>query len=1139
MKKNIFKYCVIAACLFIVESTIAQSLSHPRIWVKDTDKQNILDKIAQVSWAQNLYNQYVNRNSSLKNSHGSSPQTIINTIPGFPGNRTTHRDVLTKGFESALLYWLTGDDAYGQIAADILYHYTKEISKISGNVNFHSGDYLIDSREAYTKPPMIYDFVYGFLKKSGTTVYDKDSGLRVPFNFTKAETTFKKLADNVYGRGGLNSNHPVLEAPAALFNSLAIDNDATRNTYFNKFMNGTNKQNGLTWMMNECKESGIWPESTGYSLGPQRIILELMEVADKYKPSLNIIDNNKDILESCFLFENMRFPNGSEVMRFGDAHRTRLNTQALMERVIVISTRKGYTNFKDKSEALLKAIYNSKSNGYNPSVSTQSLEWNNPLQLLYNIDVDLNNISPITYNRSLTIDHAGLVMQRNINTSNEVESSLMGYTGGAHYVHSHLSGIDMEIYGVGAVLGTGGGDVGASARNGAEFRNYHRIYAGHNTVIVNGKSKGRGVGSWKSDNQLYMNKTATVAAEPQSLKDAISNDFSFSTQVLNDAVNNAKQQRVFSIVRTSDNTGYYFDLFRSKSLGTNNYHDYVYHNVGDGITMVDENKNPLLLTSKPNRYPSVESVYNNKSIFFPGWHYFEDINTSTAISTGVKATIPMTKQGTRYMHVLMPGGENREYTACKGPATIEAQMGYDGIKTPVLTVRHLGEAWDKPFISIFEPSRNSNGAVQSVENLYTGDKIVGAKVVSLVNGNTITDYIISHENDNETYASTSLDMSFTGRFAIIRKEEKTGDTNISLYIGKGQKLTFKGKTLDADSSGKAYLKYMDGPKEFAASIISPSNNQSFEEGANVELHAYATTDTGEITKAEFYINGSLYQEDNSYPYLVNWIPADVGSYTIKTKVYNSGGNSIESSEVTISVTQVDKTDLTGDIYVLKNVETGQYLQAQSTSASPLLMSASGEGQDNEWSFVATIVNNETLYNIDSEVVGILRATGGNFTVPYAAVNTTKASPASDSDKIWTVHYDESDDTYRFEANKGGRFLYHDADGSVNTNIVSDTDKRSKWKVISTSSLSVHNEGVQLNSIKAYPNPTSGEFHITVPSYLSNIKLEVYNIQGQRLSSTIQKVNNGRVSLDLGTSEKGIYFVKVNVEKPVFVKVIKN
>ena len=485
--KKIIKKGVVVVCFLLVQLALAQSLTHPHIWVKDAEKQVILDKISQNTWATNLFNQYKSRVDSDKNSHKINPATIVNTIPTIPGNRTTHRDLLTLGFDAALLYWLTDNDDYGQLAADILYNYTKKIAQISGDVNFHTGDYLIDSREAYTKPPMIYDFVHGFLVKAGTTVYDKDTGTRVPFNFTNSETAFKNLADNVFERGGLNSNHPVLEGPGALFNVLSIENDATRNTYFNKFMNGTSRQNGLTWMMNECKDSGAWPESTGYSIGPQRIVLELMEVVDKYKPSLNLIANNKAILEDSFFFENYRFPNNTEVMRFGDAHRTRLNTEDLLERVFVISKRKGYGNLESKAREILKAFYSNKG-GFNPSVSTQSLEWNNPLNLLWISNIEITNVTPIAYNSSVNIDYAGIAMQRNINTANRVESGLMGYTGGAHYVHSHLSGIDMEIYGLGAVMGTGGGDVGAgnNARDGDEFRNYHRIFAGHNTVIING-----------------------------------------------------------------------------------------------------------------------------------------------------------------------------------------------------------------------------------------------------------------------------------------------------------------------------------------------------------------------------------------------------------------------------------------------------------------------------------------------------------------------------------------------------------------------------------------------------------------------------------------------------------------------------
>ncbi len=76
-------------------------------------------------------------------------------------------------------------------------------------------------------------------------------------------------------------------------------------------------------------------------------------------------------------------------MRFGDAHRTSLNTEDLMERVFVISKRKGYADLELKATEMLKAFYSNKG-GFNPSVSTQTLEWNNPLNLLWNSNIEFN-----------------------------------------------------------------------------------------------------------------------------------------------------------------------------------------------------------------------------------------------------------------------------------------------------------------------------------------------------------------------------------------------------------------------------------------------------------------------------------------------------------------------------------------------------------------------------------------------------------------------------------------------------------------------------------------------------------------------------------------------------------------------------
>ena len=79
----------------------------------------------------------------------------------------------------------------------------------------------------------------------------------------------------------------------------------------------------------------------------------------------------------------------------------------------------------------------------------------------------------------------------------------------------------------------------------------------------------------------------------------------------------------------------------------------------------------------------------------------------------------------------------------------------------------------------------------------------------------------------------------------------------------------------------------------------------------------------------------------------------------------------------------------------------------------------------------------------------------------------------------------------------------------------------------------------LENIRAYPNPTSGVFELYIPNEIKTIGVEVYNIRSQLIASKIHTVKSGKVQLNIADKPKGIYFVKVNLDKPSFIKVIKN
>ncbi|WP_299122442.1 T9SS type A sorting domain-containing protein [uncultured Winogradskyella sp.] len=137
-----------------------------------------------------------------------------------------------------------------------------------------------------------------------------------------------------------------------------------------------------------------------------------------------------------------------------------------------------------------------------------------------------------------------------------------------------------------------------------------------------------------------------------------------------------------------------------------------------------------------------------------------------------------------------------------------------------------------------------------------------------------------------------------------------------------------------------------------------------------------------------------------------------------------------------------------DIFRLQNVNTGEFLTTAAGSSQPITMSASGEAENTHWTFVES----GAFYNIDSASetggTGILRAPGaGGPGGPFVVVSTLKAAPATDTDKTWTIDYDETTDTYRFESRTAGRYLYHNADGTVTHSTAPDTDDRSVWRLI--------------------------------------------------------------------------------------------
>ena len=390
-------------------------------------------------------------------------------------------------------------------------------------------------------------------------------------------------------------------------------------------------------------------------------------------------------------------------------------------------------------------------------------------------------------------------------------------------------------------------------------------------------------------------------------------------------------------------------------------------------------------------------------------------------------------------------------------------------------------------------------------------------------GNKI--YIIGLNSSGRVY----IEQSEGGTNNFQRVYEATTGTQFRhgvAYINNGKLYYYMMERNSTGDQRPLYLQIIDldldiTPDPFAVNLITPSNNQTFKQDHIVPFSATATADEGEISKVSFLADGNLLYEDTTEPYAFDWTPNALGFYTVKAVAYKTSGESISSSEATIEVVEYDKSDLTNDVYRLRNKATGKFLTDAGAAASAVGMSDSGEAQNTHWTFVVS----GDYVNIDSETFGILRATGSTFLGgANLVVSTSKASPAADTDKVFTIHYDQSDDSFRFESRNNNKYLYHTENGSVVNISAAATDNRSKWEAISTSQpLSFRKHELPTASILLFPNPAQDQFTILYDGAKLN-EIILYDMVGKILyqdspsSNRIDFMNNGRF-------KSGLYFIK--------------
>jgi hypothetical protein len=790
-------------------------VERPFIWVRNSDKPAILEKIANRPWAADVYDALVARAFTHVSSHQSDRRGYLSglpvedwsaatpkmkTIPAYDESsvRWALRDKLDEALDCAVLYYLTGDDNYASLAADVMHNVIKTLLPVApSSSEFNGGwvfqdDYLKEVRVSAPQLPIIYDFLRDYLLEN--QVYDYTSDSMGSFDIEDAQQVFETFYRLVRDRGSKNSNWSALMSTTMLNSLLALEDETARASYLDVFLNtGSSRQASLDYDYRYYDNPGdIWPESLQYVTDVAEYRSFQMVLLERIYSEMDLFSVYPNLPLSIPRIPDFKYPNG-QVILFGDGPRTRSVPYFQYEFVYQHARSRGLTDLQAAFGARIKAGMESGAYDRSHLEGYPSLGMHNELlHLLWSAPDIPESAQAAVRPRSDEIPHAGITLQRN--TTDNPDYGLMCFVGGAGFIHSHASGMSMELYGLGEVMGA---KSGAESYGTTLHENYSRVFASNNTVIVNGGSRGQG--GWQN---IAINTVQSVAMEPQPKKSAVSENYSFTCSSFEDdrgTLAEASQQRTMGILRTSPTTGFYVDFFRSDSRLSGEYHDYIYRNIGetDGVS-IESGGSPVPMTSQPGRFQSdIGDGYQQ-----PGWRYFTNTVVSPSISDAVKIQFAANMPDvTRYMSLHMPGVAAREIAKVDCPPMAKSPAPYRSQTTPAVVIRQNGEAWDNAFAVVYEPHFGADGGtVQSVEALKQGGSVRGVKVVSNVEGESCTHYVFSHPQSNQTYTDTDLGLSFTGRYGVVEHRESGV---IKLYLGQGSVIEYQGNRLSADSGGNS------------------------------------------------------------------------------------------------------------------------------------------------------------------------------------------------------------------------------------------------------------------------------------------------------------------------------------------------
>jgi len=640
--------------------------------------------------------------------------------------QSINNEILSMGRDASIIYKATNDEKYAKVAASIIDVYLTGIYYTELPYDLNHGhqqtlmglqSFEVIHENTLSPASVLYGNLRDYLEKiSPNKIQIYDDALR-------------KWMDIIIAGGVPHNNwnlyqaHLVLEGAFVLKNNEAYADGKGRDYYIDYILN----QNSIRqWSLKKLCDygydqvTGMWCECPGYSMG---VLGDFAQFTTMFDDEVNM-DLTKEIpiikKAAVSAFQYL-FPD-KMVIGFGDTHPSELRTD-VYKNLSQNAERNGRLQDKEQFDALLKTISTADENGYESAVTP----------------------SFYAKNASFLISRNGMNWEKGLSYAiNASEGN-----------HMHANGISLELYGRGLRLAPDAG-IGQTLYSGQDYLEWYSQFPSHNTVCVDGVSS---YPVMKSCHSFKVLRNYPEFGQKTDYKLV-----QYSEVYFREPETMSDQTRLVAMISTGEGTGYYVDIFRSHKVeGGDKLHDYFYHNMGQDMEIVDAETNQPFDMKQTDELAFAGAHLSAYSYMYDKTSITTDKNIKVIYTIHPDDSYMSEKAKQLYrgdikMTQWMKGSSNRTIFKTLAPMTEGLSrckdMPYDIKKQPTLTfvARQEGEAWNRPFVSIFEPSSESlPGTIKSVSYPTLKNKKGDYIAIEVAHYDGHKDLIIYTEKSFEVY----------------------------------------------------------------------------------------------------------------------------------------------------------------------------------------------------------------------------------------------------------------------------------------------------------------------------------------------------------------------------------------------------